>query len=292
MSRVGPIDPKIPQWNYQRATSFMGSAMSRLGNSDSKYLMFENNNQRIAAIRACLTGKHWTDSGTTYDDHFDQPDSGSLRELIPEGLLSALATEHRARYHHKAIAFGGSMETAKAAAAQVTAGRKQRRAQRIAAEGPLEVANRKLAVAQRNANRFGEIALVASDSDFYAHKRARRALARVEMRAAKVKALLKQERRPSASGAQVVNGSNPKKEASPIELNEDDDEGGVSLFGHENGQVGWSSSLPLRLTTTNRGGRVGGVLKFTRQHQSFQRSTTKGKISDPNARPPPRLVYK
>lgn len=104
--------------------------MSRLGNSDSRYLMFENNNQCIDAIRACLTGKHWKDSGTTYDDHFDQSDSESPHELIPEGLLRALAKEHRARYHHKAVVFGGSVEKAKAAAAQVTAVRTQRR------EGP------------------------------------------------------------------------------------------------------------------------------------------------------------
>lgn len=64
------------------------------------------------------------------------------------------------------------------------------------------------------------------------------------MRAAKVKALVKQE-------------SDLKKEASPMELDDDDDEGGVSLLGHENlaaeeqngadnGRVGWFSSLSLR----------------------------------------------
>lgn len=242
MSRVGQIDPKTPQWNHQRLESFMSSAMSRLGSSDSKYVVFENNNQRIDAIRACLTGKHWTDSGTTYDDHFDQPESESLHELMPEGLLRALATEHSARYHRKAVAFEGNLEKAKAAAAQVSAVRRQRRAQRLAAEGPLKVANRKLTAARRNATRFGEIALVASDSDFYAHKRARKASARVELRAARVKALVEQER---------SSGNDLKKEASPMELGDDhEDEGGVSLLGHESlsseKRVGWSSSLPLR----------------------------------------------
>lgn len=189
MACVGPIDPENPQWDHRRVKSFMGSAMSRLGNSDSRYLMFEDSNQRIDAIRACLTGKQWTDSGTTYDDHFDQPDSESLHELVPEGLLRALAKEHSARFHHNAVVFGGSVAKAKAAAAQVTAVRTQR-AQRLAAEGPLRVAQRKLAAARRSANRLGEMALVASGSDFYAHKRASRALARVEIRAAKVKALV------------------------------------------------------------------------------------------------------